>query len=99
MGIPENFCGSHITADATNRCVLVANQMRTSSNYVYAVGLSAPGSLAPVTLDTLQQVANDPDSATFDPTQPVGAAFLSTGQDLSEVFQQVAADIILRLVH
>ena len=29
---------------------------------------------------------------------PVGAAFVSSGNDLSSVFQQVAADIILRLV-
>jgi len=91
------YCASSITEDATNRCVLIANQMRASSNYVYAVGLSA--SEAPPTIDMLQQVANDPDSSTFDPTQPVGAAFISSGQDLTEVFQQVAADIILRLVH
>ena len=74
------------------------NQMRASSNYVYAVGLSAPGALGPLTLGTLQEIANDPASPKFDQTQPVGAAFLSTGQDLSQVFQQVAADIILRLV-
>jgi Flp pilus assembly protein TadG len=88
-----------ITEDATNRCVLLGNQMRTSSNYVYAVGLSVPGELAPPTLEQLQQVANDPASSTFDPTLPVGAAFISDGNDLTEVFQQVASDIILRLVH
>jgi hypothetical protein len=99
QGNLHDFCPFFITADATNRCVLVANQMRAAGNYVFAVGLAAdPGAFAPPTLTTLQQVANDPDSPTFDSTQPAGAAFLTTGQDLSQVFQQVAADIILRLV-
>ena len=101
MGKAEFFCASHVTEDATNRCVLTANQMRASSNYVYAVGLAGDANaFAPPTLETLQQMANDPASPQFDPSQPVGAAFLVTGgQNLSEVFQQVAADIILRLVH
>ena len=97
-GVAQFFCASPITEDATNRCVLIANQLRASSNYVFAVGLSAPGVLAPPTLTTLQQIANDPASPSFDPTQPVGAAFLSTGQDLSSVLQQVATNIIQRLV-
>ena len=96
-GVAQFFCGSSITADATNRCVLIANQMRASSNYVFTVGLTAPGALAPPTLTMLQQIANDPASPTFDPTQPVGAAFLSEGNDLTNVFQQVAADIMLRM--
>ena len=97
-GTPRQFCASHITADSMNRCVRIANSMRDSGNFVYAVGLSAPGALSPPTLDFLQQVANDPDSSTFDQTKPVGAAFVSTGNDLSQVFRQVAADIILRLI-
>jgi Flp pilus assembly protein TadG len=99
LGIEEFFCASKITEDATNRCVLVASQMRASGNYVYAVGLTAGvNAFAPPTIETLDQIANDPDSSTFDSSKPVGAAFLSHGEDLSEVFQQVAADIILRLV-
>ena len=98
-GIEKNFCASWITEDATNRCVLIANQMRASGNYVYAVGLTAGvNPFAPPLVETLQQIANDPDSSKFDPTLPVGAAFLSHGEDLTEVFKQVAADIILRLV-
>lgn len=99
LGVQEHFCASVVTLDATNRCVLIANQLRASSNYVYAVGLTANlAAFAPPSLEQLQQVANDPASPQFDPTQPVGAAFISNGNDLSEVFQQVAADIILRLV-
>jgi Flp pilus assembly protein TadG len=95
-GVVKDFCAIDITEEATNRCVRLGNQLRATSNYVYAVGLYA--SEAAPTLPLLQQVANDPGSPQFDPTQPIGAAFLSSGQDLSEVFQQVAADIILRLV-
>jgi hypothetical protein len=93
----QNFCGTEIVKDALNRCILVANQMRAVSNYVYAVGLNTAAIGGPV-LQDLQEVANDPASPTFDDTKPVGAAFLSNGNDLTEVFQQVAADIILRLV-
>jgi HYR domain len=95
-GLAEFICASKITEDATNRCVLIANQMRASSNYVYVVGLSAPGALDSPTLTTLQQIANDPNSPTFDPTQPVGAALLSDGSDLTNVFRQVATNIITR---
>ena len=95
---PHPFCADSITLDATNRCVLLAQQMRASGNYVYAIGLTAQGALQPPTLQMLQIMANDPNSPNFDPTIPVGAAFQSTGQDLTQVFQQVAADIILRLV-
>jgi hypothetical protein len=92
------YCADSITEDATNRCVLIANQMRASSNYVYVVRLAAPGGIAPPILTTLQQIANDPGSSTFDPTRPVGAALLSDGNDLAQVFQQIAADIMVRLV-
>ena len=93
----HSFCADSITLDATNRCARLAEQMRGSSNYVYAVGLAAPGATAPPTIQWLQIMANDPSSPQFDPTQPVGAAFLSDGSDLTEVFQQVAADIMLRM--
>jgi len=93
----HNFDFLDITADATNRCVLIADQMRAASNYVYAVGLNTTTIGAP-TIELLQEIANDPGSGRFDNTQPVGAAFISNGTDLTEVFQQVAADIILRLV-
>ena len=96
-GEEHYLCATWITEDATNRCVLIANQMRAASNYVYAVGLNTQTIGGP-NLETLQEIANDPASGKFDDTQPVGAAFLSNGNDLTEVFQQVAADIILRLV-
>jgi len=93
-GVAQFFCASKITEDATNRCVLIANQLRASSNYVYAIGLTTPENSAPPTLTTLQQIANDPQSPTFDPTQPVGAAFLTTGTNLTSVMQQIATDIL-----
>jgi hypothetical protein len=93
-GVAQFFCASKITEDATNRCVLIANQLRASSNYVYAIGLTTPENSAPPNLTTLQQIANDTNSPTFDPTQPVGAAFLTDGNDLTNVFRQVATEIL-----
>ncbi len=94
----RQFCASMVVEDAMTNCVLLAQTMRANSNFVYSVGLTAQNALNPPDLAFLQSVANDPDGPSFDPTQPVGAAFQSTGQDLSQVFQQIAADIILRLV-
>jgi hypothetical protein len=46
----------------------------------------------------LQQIANDPVSATFDRDQPVGqAVFATTAADLQGVLQTVASEILLRL--
>jgi hypothetical protein len=95
-GVLEYFCAFNITEDATNRCVLIANQLRASSNYVYAIGLTTPDNSAPPNLTTLQQIANDPNSPTFDPTKPVGLAFLTDGNHLTNVFRQVATDIPTR---
>jgi Flp pilus assembly protein TadG len=99
LGQSRFFCASQVVEDAMTNCVLLAQTMRANNNYVYSVGLTAQSALNPPDLAFLQSVANDPDGPSFDKTQPVGAAFQSTGQDLSQVFQQIAADIILRLVH
>lgn len=97
-GSMETFSLSHILYDATNRCIQVANSMRANGMYVYAVGLDV-GNISPVTIDFLQQVANDPDSPTFDANLPVGIAMVATsGSDLTPVFQQIASDILLRLL-
>src|ERR1017187_3207565 len=61
-GVAQFFCASKITEDGTNRCVLIANQLRASSNYVYAIGITTTNNSAPPNLTTLQQIANDPNS-------------------------------------
>lgn len=86
-----------IVPEALSRCIQAANQMRAASNYVYAIGLDTQQVGGP-TLEFLQEVANDPGSDVFDNTKPVGAALISNGTDLTQVFQQIASDIILRLI-
>src|ERR1017187_3756445 len=93
-GVVEFFCASKITEDGTNRSVRIANQLRASGNYVYVIGMTTTNNSAPPNLSTLQQIANDPNSPTFNPTQPVGAAFLTDGSHLTNVFRQVATDIL-----
>lgn len=89
---------ANVIRDAMNRCIQVSDSMRTNGIYVYAVGLDV-GNFSPVTIDFLQEVANDPDSPTFDPNLPIGTAMVAkSGSDLSPVFQQIASDILLRLL-
>ena len=74
--------------------------MRLVSNIVFAVGLDrTSGGLDPAQKSYLRQIANDPDSPTFNNQLPVGAAYLvGNGSDLAGAFDQVAADILLRLI-
>ena len=71
--------------------------------YVYCVGLTA--SAAPPNPVFLQEVANDPvlqqtDPGVFNPNLPQGQAVTSgNGADLNQLFQQIAGDILLRLIH
>jgi Flp pilus assembly protein TadG len=96
-GTLKTFTEANVVAESTNRCILISNQMRANSNYVYAVGLNN-GAIGAPALDLLQEVANDPNSPTYNASLPVGAALISNGNDLTQVFQQIASDIILRLI-
>jgi hypothetical protein len=89
----ESFTRANITAEAQWEAVNTANAMRGTGVVVYSIGL---GNL--INEQFLQQVANDPASPTFDASQPVGEAiFAPDASQLHEVFQQLAAKIILRL--
>jgi hypothetical protein len=95
-GTLKNFCRAYVTEDATNRVIQVANQMRANGIYVYSIGLS-DGTLP---VDFLQNVANDPDGPQYNPALPVGQAVITgNGADLNQLFQQIAGDIQLRLIH
>ena len=91
----------NIVTESQNRCIQVANQMRTNGMYVYSIGLaSSSSSDAQPNPVFLQEVANDPLSPTYDSTLPTGQAVISgNGADLAELFQQIASDILLRLIH
>ncbi len=100
-GSSKSFTRSNVTADAVYRAQQTATAMRTENPgmYVYAIGLGSSVDQA-----FLKQIANDPGSSTYDPTQPVGMAVFATNcpssqctTQLQQVFQTIASRILLRL--
>ena len=100
-GQPTTFSRANITADAKYRSLQTANAMRAENppTYIYAIGLGKSVDQA-----FLQQIANDPASATYDSSQPQGLAVFvpdcpsaACTADLQQVFQTIAAKILLRL--
>jgi hypothetical protein len=92
---------SNVTADAKYRALQTATAMRTENPgmYIYSVGLGSSVDQA-----FLQQIANDPASSTYDPNQPEGQAVFASNcpssqcsAELQQVFQTIAAKILLRL--
>jgi len=79
--------------------IQLANAMRSEGMYVYAVGLGNN-----VDQSFLQQIANDPASSAYNPNQPIGMAAFAPScpssqctAQLQQVFQTIAAKILLRL--
>ena len=98
-GTTKAFTRTNVTADARYRALQTAAAMRAEGMYIYSIGLGS-------TVDTafLQQIANDPASPSYDSSQPVGMAVFAThcpssqcSQELQQVFQTIAAQILLRL--
>lgn len=90
----EAFIRSNVTAEAQYRAILVADQIRAQGTYVYAIGLAGAGSVAGVTTNFLQQLANDPASPTYNPALPTGEAVIAgTPSQLNQVFQTIASQI------
>jgi Flp pilus assembly protein TadG len=101
-GSTKSFTRAHVTADAQYQALQTAAAMRAENPgvYVYAIGLSTKP-------DTpfLQQIANDPASSTYDSTKPVGMAVFAPDcpssqctTELQQIFQTIAAKILLRLI-
>ncbi|HTS18678.1 MAG TPA: vWA domain-containing protein [Verrucomicrobiae bacterium] len=94
---------ANIQSDATNRCVLVADQLRQTSNYVYCVGLAVPtGGQDIPTADFLLRLANanDPLNPHYSANEVSGDALITgDASDISDLFQQISSDILLRLTH
>lgn len=92
-GIMEPLNITNISNEALYRAIQLSNQMRAQGIVIYSIGLGDK-----ISQTFLQQIANDPNSPTFDPNQPVGeAVFAPTANDLQAVFQTIAAKILLRL--
>ncbi len=98
-GTTKTFTRSNVTADAQYRALQTANAMRAEGMYIYAIGLGTSVDNA-----FLQQIANDPASSSYNAAQPVGMAVFvpncpssTCSSDLQQVFQTIAAQILLRL--
>jgi Flp pilus assembly protein TadG len=98
-GTTQAFTRTNVTADARYRALQTANAMRAEGMYIYAIGLGTS-----VDNSFLQQIANDPASSTYDSAQPVGMAVFvpncpssTCSAELQQVFQTIAAQILLRL--
>jgi Putative Flp pilus-assembly TadE/G-like/von Willebrand factor type A domain len=72
--------------------------MLHQDTYIYAIGMGTAITGQPAAQEFLREVANDPAASTFDSTLPIGeAVFASDAADLNQVFQEIAAKILLRL--
>ena len=98
-GSTKAFTRTNVTADARYRALQTANAMRAEGMYVYSIGLGSS-----VDTNFLQQIANDPASSSYDSSQPVGMAVFAShcpssqcSAELQQVFQTIAAQILLRL--
>ena len=98
-GTLKSFTRTNVTADAKYRSLLVANAMRAEGMVVYSIGLGNSFDQA-----FLQQIANDPASPSYNPSQPAGLAVFAPNcpstqcsAELLQVFQTIAAKILLRL--
>jgi hypothetical protein len=95
------FTRSNVTTEARTEALATATAMRTEvpNTVIYSIGLGTS-----VDQTFLQEVANDPASPTYDPTQPQGLAVFATAcpspactAQLQTVFQTIASKILLRL--
>jgi Flp pilus assembly protein TadG len=98
-GHTKSFTRTNVTADAKYQSLQIATAMRTEGIYVYALGLGTNIDQA-----FLQQIANDPASSTYSSTQPQGLAGFAAScpssqctMELQQIFQTIAAKILLRL--
>ena len=101
-GSTKSFTRAHVTADAQYQALQTATAMRAENPgvYIYSIGLGSSPSTT-----FLQQIANDPASPTYDSTKPVGIAVFAPDcpsstctTELQQVFQTIAAKILLRLI-
>lgn len=85
--------GFQIRQEAKARALATAKAARLRGNVIFAVGLGS-------NLDQafLKELANDPSSPAFVPTEPVGAfAHSPTAAQLKDVFIQIAKSISMRI--
>jgi Flp pilus assembly protein TadG len=88
--------------EAEARAEAVAHLARAEGNIVYAIGFGDPNSSyrecghPPLNVNFLKDLANTPDSATYDNTQPSGDVAVGSS-NIDQLFQIIASKILLRL--
>jgi Flp pilus assembly protein TadG len=91
--------------EAENRAERIAWLARSQTNIIYCVGLGDPtkpgecnGDFPVLNPVFLKELANTADSATFDPSQPMGDfAIAANVGELQQAFDTIASKILLRL--
>ena len=93
-------CGD-MYAEAQARAEAVARLARIQGNIIYSIGfgdsVNDPKECGhpPLNPDFLKNLANTPDSATYDPSQPSGDYVIATTpNDLNRVFQEIAQQVL-----
>jgi len=82
-----------VRQEAKDRARLRAKQIRTAGSIIYTIGLGNE-----IDQDFLREIANDPSSPAYDPSQPAGEfALAPTPADLQFVFQVIARKILVRI--
>jgi hypothetical protein len=89
---------SNISNEAFYRAENSANTALNQNVTIYSIGLGNSITGQSVAQSFLYQVANDPNSPTFNSNLPQGQAlFAPTSAQLDQVFQTIASKILLRL--
>jgi len=98
-GRQRSFTGSYIAPEARYRALQTATAMLNEGMIIYSIGLGSNIDEA-----FLKQIANDPSSASYDSSLPQGLAVFAPdcpsstcNAELQQVFQTIAAKILLRL--
>ena len=103
-GTIKPFTRSNVTNESQYRALQTANAMGSENPgvFLYVVGLGS--GVNSTTQAFLRQIANDPASSTYNPSLPVGEFWYvqdcpgpNCTQELTTVFQTIAAKILLRL--
>lgn len=85
--------GHDVRQEAKDVALYRARQLRLAGNVIYTIGLGND-----VDQEFLREIANDPASSTYDPSQPAGEfAFAPSAADLQDVFQVIARKILVRI--
>jgi Flp pilus assembly protein TadG len=91
--------------EAERRAIVIADQARADGASVYCIGLASNLNYGectngdpPLNTSFLYRVANDPNSAQFNPSTPEGEAlFTSDPSQLNDLFETIASRILLRI--